>query len=225
MPRLTVIYKDPKALKHRAVNPRTHPKKQINQLKRSIREFGFVRPVMLDGKDGIIAGHGSTLAAIELGMNDIPTVRVDHLSPEQVRAYVIADNKLAENAGWDRDLLALELQELSVELHFDVTVTGFETGEVDFLISGLTDDSPDEADTPKPTALYPPFLKSAIFGGSVSIPYSVVMLSRRKATRDCLQARRRSSCLPTRPTMSRLPGTSRGSANISIANSRWRPAR
>jgi ParB-like chromosome segregation protein Spo0J len=111
--KLSVIYRDPKTLKPRATNPRTHSKRQIEQLKNSIREFGFVRPVLIDGDDGIIAGHGSTLAAIELGMTDIPTVRVDHFTPAQIRAYVIADNKLAENAGWDRQLLALELRELS----------------------------------------------------------------------------------------------------------------
>jgi hypothetical protein len=81
-----------------------------------------------------------------MGMSDVPTVRVDHLSPAQIRAYVIADNKLAENAGWDRSLLALELQELSVELDFDVTVTGFETAEVDILIGELNADTFDEAD-------------------------------------------------------------------------------
>jgi DNA modification methylase len=79
-------------------------------------------------------------------MSDVPTVRVDHLTPAQVRAYVIADNKLAENAGWDRTLLALELQELSVDLNFDVTVTGFETAEIDLLIQDLNNSTPDEAD-------------------------------------------------------------------------------
>lgn len=144
MLRLTVIYKDPKALKPRATNPRTHSKRQIEQLKNSIREFGFVRPILLDGEDGIIAGHGSTLAAIELGMTDIPTVRVDHLSPAQMRAYVIADNKLAENAGWDRNLLALELKELS--LNFDITLTGFELPEVDLLLGELDGAGSDGAD-------------------------------------------------------------------------------
>jgi DNA modification methylase len=143
MPRLTVIYKDPKSLKPRATNPRTHPKRQIEQLKKSIQQFGFVRPVLLDGHDGIIAGHGSTLAAIELGMSDIPTVRVDHFSQEQIRAYVIADNKLAENAGWDRNLLAMELKELS--LNFDLTLTGFELPEVDLLLGEL-DGNADAAD-------------------------------------------------------------------------------
>jgi DNA modification methylase len=146
MRNLSVTYKDPKALKPRATNPRTHSKRQIEQLKNSIREFGFVRPVLLDGEDGIVAGHGSTQAAIELGMADIPTVCVDHLSPAQIRAYVIADNKLAENSGWDRQLLALELKELSLSLNFDVTLTGFELPEVDLLFGELDDSAPDAAD-------------------------------------------------------------------------------
>lgn len=144
MTRLTVIYRDPKTLKPRATNPRTHSKKQIEKLKRSIQEFGFVRPILIDGDGGIIAGHGSTLAAIALGMTDIPTVRVDHLSPEQIRAYVIADNKLAEEAGWDRQLLALELKELS--LNFDLTLTGFELPEVDLLLGELEVSGADAAD-------------------------------------------------------------------------------
>jgi DNA modification methylase len=143
---LKIEYRDPARLKPRARNPRTHSAKQIKQIAASIEHFGFVSPVLLDAKDGIIAGHGRVDAAKLLGMTDIPTVRVDHLTPAQIRAYVIADNKLAENAGWDRDLLALELQELSVELNFDVTVTGFETAEIDLLIGELDQDEPDEAD-------------------------------------------------------------------------------
>ena len=143
---LKIAYKDPARLKPRARNPRTHTPKQIKQIATSIQQFGFVSPVLIDAKDGLIAGHGRVEAAKLLGMSDIPTVRVDHLTPAQVRAYVIADNKLAENAGWDRELLALELQELSVELNFDVTVTGFETAEIDILIGELNQDSTDEAD-------------------------------------------------------------------------------
>src|SRR6266404_6403309 len=88
-----------------------------------IRRVGLDTPVLTDGAAGIIAGHGRIEAAKLIGMSDVPTVHVDHLTSAQIRAYVIADNKLAENAGWDRALLALELQELSVELNFDVTVT------------------------------------------------------------------------------------------------------
>jgi DNA modification methylase len=143
---LRIEYKDPRRLKPRAKNPRIHSAKQVRQIATSIEQFGFVSPVLVDSKDGIIAGHGRVAAAVLLGMTDIPTVRVDHLTPAQVRAYVIADNKLAENAGWDRKLLALELQELSVELNFDVTVTGFENAEVDILIGELGQPGPDEAD-------------------------------------------------------------------------------
>jgi hypothetical protein len=143
---LKITYKDPAQLKPRARNPRTHTAKQIRQIQASINEFGFINPILIDGANGIIAGHGRVEAAKLVGMRDVPTVRVDHLTPTQIRAYVVADNKLAENAGWDRDLLTLELQELSVELNFDVTVTGFETAEIDLLIEEFSEDTTDEAD-------------------------------------------------------------------------------
>jgi ParB-like chromosome segregation protein Spo0J len=97
---------------------------------------------LTDDEGGIIAGHGRIEAAKLLRVSAVPTVCVDHLTRAQVRAYVIGDNKLAENAGWDRELLRLELGELSVNLDFDVTLTGFETAEIDFFLS---DTSPDEA--------------------------------------------------------------------------------
>lgn len=142
---LTIRYKDPRKLKPR-LNPRTHTARQIKQIAASITEFGFINPILIDGADEIVAGHARVTAAISLGMTDVPTVRVDHLSPVQIRAYVIADNRLAENAGWDRELLALELQELSVQPNFDVTVTGFETAEIDLLVSETSDKESDEAD-------------------------------------------------------------------------------
>jgi DNA modification methylase len=144
--RLNITYKSPEQLKPRGKNPRTHTKKQLQQIAASIKEFGFISPVLIDGADGIIAGHGRVEAAKLIGMSDVPAVCVDHLTPAQVRAYVIADNKIAENAGWDRALLALELQELSVELNFDVTVTGFETAEIDLLVQDLNQGTPDESD-------------------------------------------------------------------------------
>ena len=144
--RLKITYKDPADLKPRANNPRTHSPRQINQIAASIKTFGFIAPVLIDSANGIVAGHGRVAAAKKLGMTDIPTVRVDHLTPGEIRAYVIADNRLAENAGWDRKLLAIELEELSLDLNFDVTVTGFETGEIDFLITEQNDDEPDPVD-------------------------------------------------------------------------------
>lgn len=143
---LKIRYLAPESLKPRLRNPRTHSPKQIQQIAASIRQFGFVSPVLVEQNGGIIAGHGRVSAAKLLGMPDIPTVRVDYLSPAQIRAYVIADNKLAENAGWDRTLLAQELKELEVEPNFDVGVIGFETAEVDILIGELDQDQPDEAD-------------------------------------------------------------------------------
>ena len=98
-------------LKPRPKNPRTHTPRQIKQIVASITEFGFINPVLIDASDGIVAGHARVAAAISMGMTDVPTVRVDHLSPTQIRAYVIADNRLAEKAGWDPTLLALELQD------------------------------------------------------------------------------------------------------------------
>ena len=143
---LKVSYKDPAELRRRDRNPRTHTPNQIKQIAASIKEFGFINPVLIDGSNGIIAGHGRVEAAKLLGMGDIPTVCAGHLTPAQVRAYVIADNRLAELAGWDRKLLALELQELSVQPNFDVAITGFETAEVDILIGDLSKEAPDEAD-------------------------------------------------------------------------------
>jgi DNA modification methylase len=146
MSALKIKYKDPSQLRPRVKNPRTHTAKQIKQIAASIKEFGFINPILTDGADGIIAGHARVEAAKLIGMSDVPTVRVDHLTPAQIRAFVIADNRLAEVAGWDRELLGLELQELSIELNFDVTVTGFETAEIDVLISDLNEGAPDEAD-------------------------------------------------------------------------------
>jgi len=93
-------------------NARTHSKQQINQISDSIQEFGFTNPVLISDDSQIIAGHGRVLAAKELGIKQVPTLRLSHLSPDQRRAYVIADNKLALNAGWDFEILSLELQAL-----------------------------------------------------------------------------------------------------------------
>lgn len=146
MTTLAIKYKDPRKLKPRLKNPRTHTLRQIKQIAASITEFGFINPVLIDSSDGIVAGHARVAAAISMGMTDVPTVRVDHLSPTQIRAYVIADNRLAEKAGWDPTLLALELQELSVQPNFDVTVTGFEMGEIDLIIGETSASEADEAD-------------------------------------------------------------------------------
>ena len=106
-------------------NARTHNKKQIEKIAKSIKEFGFINPVIVDKDYGIIAGHGRVLGALELGMTEVPCIFVEDLTEEQKRAYIIADNKLALDAGWDYDLLKSEIEELN-DLDFDVSLTGFD---------------------------------------------------------------------------------------------------
>jgi DNA modification methylase len=135
------------ALKPYARNPRQHSAKQIRQIANSISEFGFTNPLLIDADGGVIAGHGRLKAAKELGLPYVPTIRLEHMTEAQKRAYIIADNRLAENAGWDRELLALEMQYLdSLELDFDLTITGFETVDIDLLIQddGQSDAAADE---------------------------------------------------------------------------------
>ena len=135
------------ALKSYARNPRTHTKKQIGQIANSIRTFGWTNPILADADCNVIAGHGRLLSAKRLGLDRVPVIRIEDMTEAQRRAYVLADNKLAENAGWDRELLALELQGLvEMDLDFEVTMTGFEIGEIDVLIGELSDAGADEAD-------------------------------------------------------------------------------
>jgi DNA modification methylase len=117
----------------RKANARTHSRKQIRQIADSITRFGFCNPVLIDDANQIIAGHGRVEAAKLLGSESVPTLRIAHLSEAEKRAYVVADNRLAELAGWDREILAIELQGL-IELEFDVELTGFEMGEIDIIL-------------------------------------------------------------------------------------------
>jgi DNA modification methylase len=126
-------------------NARTHSRKQIRQIAESIRRFGFTNPVLIDDENRILAGHGRVEAAREIGMTTAPCLRVDHMSAAEKRAYVLADNKLALNAGWDEELLALELKELmSADVEFSIDVTGFSIAEVDQLIDGLAPEEPND---------------------------------------------------------------------------------
>src|SRR6476660_4633885 len=115
-------------------NARTHSRRQIAQIAGSIKRFGFLNPVLIDGSNQIIAGHGRIAAAKKLGLTSVPTLRIEHLSEDERRAYVLADNRLAEKAGWDRELLAIELQHLT-EIEFDTEIIGFETPEIDIILN------------------------------------------------------------------------------------------
>src|ERR1700716_261008 len=107
--RLAVVYQDVNALKPRITNPRTHSKKQIVQIANAIRQFGFTNPVLVDDVNGIIAGHGRVEGAKVVGLDQVPTVRLSDLSEAEIRAYVIADNRLAGNAGWGLAVLCSRL--------------------------------------------------------------------------------------------------------------------
>ena len=106
-------------------NARTHSPEQIKKLRSSLREFGFVNPVIIDREYNVIAGHGRLMAAKEEGITEVPCVYVDHLTDAQKKAYILADNRMALDAGWDEELLAVEMQELQ-DLGYDLSMTGFD---------------------------------------------------------------------------------------------------
>ncbi len=132
---LTVTYEDIKNLVPYSRNSRTHSARQVHQIADSIRTFGFTNPVLINRSRMIVAGHGRVQAAKLLAIRKVPTICLDNLTEDQVRAYILADNKLAETAGWDHSILAIELQHLtSVDLDFEVSVTGFEVTEIDLIL-------------------------------------------------------------------------------------------
>lgn len=145
----------PKVLRPYPNNARTHTRKQIRQIADSITQFGFTNPVLIDDAGQIIAGHGRVEAAKLLGLAAVPTIKLSHLSAAEKRAYIIADNRIAERAGWDREILAIELQAL-IDLDFDVELTGFEAGEIDLTLADADgsrrEDAGPEDRIPEPAA-------------------------------------------------------------------------
>jgi len=127
--KLAIKYKATEELIPYALNSRTHSESQVAQLAASIREFGFTNPVLLDGENGILAGHGRVMAARLLKLDTVPTIEISHLTATQKKAYVIADNKLALNAGWDMDILGLEIEELK-NCDFEIELLGFDESEL-----------------------------------------------------------------------------------------------
>jgi ParB-like chromosome segregation protein Spo0J len=126
-----------------AKNARIHNEAQIAQIAGSIKEFGFNNPVLIDKDNGIIAGHGRVMAARKLGLQEVPTIQLDHLSETQRRAFILADNRIAMNSHWDEEILSLELSDLKDAL--DLTDLGFEVPELDKLMNGILplDEMPD----------------------------------------------------------------------------------
>jgi hypothetical protein len=134
-PQLNVVYKSITLLAPYPYNARTHSKAQIRKIAESIRSFGFTNPVLIDGENTIVAGHGRVDAARLLGIEQVPTILLDTLTKQQIRAYVIADNRLALDAGWDPSILRIELQNLVFENEIDISLTGFEVGEIDLIVN------------------------------------------------------------------------------------------
>ncbi len=176
-----------------ARNSRTHDDAQIGQIAASIREFGFTNPVLISTGNDIIAGHGRTMAAAKLGMTEVPCIRLGHLSDTQRRAYVIADNRLAMNAGWDTKMLEVELQELQAEA-FELALLGFEQKELEALLNpeqepgeGLTDPDavPENVETRcKPGDLWTLGKHRLLCGDSTNVQHVERLMGGEKA--DCV---------------------------------------
>src|SRR5918993_5796698 len=128
-----------------ALNARQHSDKQIDQIAASMREFGFTNPILVDKTDGIIAGHARLAAARKLGLAGVPVIVLDHLTELQKRAYILVDNKLAENAAWDEEMLNIELQALMAE-QFDLALTGFSDAELEHLLARVDSETLGEED-------------------------------------------------------------------------------
>lgn len=126
-------------------NARTHNAEQVNKLRSSLREFGFINPVIIDGEYNIIAGHGRVMAAKEEKITEVPCVLADHLTPAQKKAYIIADNRMAQDAGWDEELLRIEIEALQAEA-FDIGLTGFEEQEIADLFASDDDAGAEDDD-------------------------------------------------------------------------------
>jgi hypothetical protein len=145
---LAIVYRSVEELKPDPANPRVHGKKQVGQIAASIKTFGFTTPLLIDRDNQVIAGHGRLLACRKLGITQVPTVRLDHLTPAQAQALMVADNQLSLNSSWDDRLLAQQLKDLSLlGLEFNIEVIGFEMAEIDLRI-GMLDDVPKPADDP-----------------------------------------------------------------------------
>ena len=134
-------------------NARTHSDEQIEKIAKSMKEFGFINPILVDGNLNVIAGHGRILGAKKLGMKEVPCLFIEDLTEEQKRAYIIADNRLAEDAGWDKELLKIELEDLK-NMNFDITLTGFELEDFDFSMdeTKVIEDEFDENVPEEPTS-------------------------------------------------------------------------
>jgi DNA modification methylase len=150
---LVVTYRPADALNSCPHNAHTHTNTQIRKIAASIRAFGFTNPVLIDARNTIIAGHGRVQAAKLLGLDHVPTIRLESLTPSEIRAYVIADNRLAEEAGWDEEILKIEMQQLILDNEIDISVTGFEVAEIDLILNTNTEEKDEDDEVPEESAV------------------------------------------------------------------------
>ena len=208
-------------------NARTHSKKQVKQIAASIERFGFTNPVLMSDDGEIIAGHGRVEAAKLLGMKAVPTLALSHLSEAERRAYVLADNKLALNAGWDKEILAIELQAL-VDLEFDVELTGFSLAEVDFVLDEAGDADPDGRDAADDASRWSPGQPSprwATSGCSVGTACSAATRAAPPTWTALMDGAKADLVFTDPPYNVAIDGHVCGLGPSSTASSRWRRAR
>lgn len=222
---LSIEYKSIADLKPYSHNARTHTKHQIRQISESVRAFGFTNPILIDSHNRIVAGHGRVEAAKLLKMEQVPTIRLEGLTDDQIRAYILADNKLAENAGWDRSILSIELQHLMALdcAELNVSVTGFEIAEIDLIIEeAKAESSPEEAP-----------LEPSIDQASVTKPGDLWILGRHRVTCgnslsretfETLMGQHRATMVFTDPPSRKARGDHRpGPMEPSAGASSWEP--
>jgi ParB-like chromosome segregation protein Spo0J len=200
----TIEYVSPAAIKPNPRNAHTHSKKQIEQIARSIDAFGFTVPVIIDETSTLLAGHGCFEAAKLRGLEEIPAIRLRGLSEAKKRALMLADNKIAENAGWDRERLAIELPELAdllIQENLDISITGFEAVEIDTLVSDFEERTADPADDIQADWLsLAPASQRGTSGSLIRIACSVAMRATRPPWTVCSATSRRRWRFSIRPT-------------------------
>lgn len=204
---LEVQYHPLSALRPLPNNPRTHSKRQIQQIARSIKEFGFTNPVLIDANNVVIAGNGRIEAAKQSGILSVPTLRLDHLSPAQRRAYIIADNRLAEKAGWDPEILKIEFQNLALEdIEFDLEITGFETAQIDVILDHTAHAAAeDSADSVPPVASDPiKLILPGVLGSDIPILDGVPFFRRLVEQREAYRKQRADGARKLHPAGYRL---------------------
>ncbi|WP_247818915.1 ParB/Srx family N-terminal domain-containing protein [Bradyrhizobium sp. 40] len=208
------------ALKPYAGNARTHSAKQIKLIAESIKRFGFNNPILIDDEGQVIAGHGRLAAASMLSLETVPCVRLSHLNEADKRAYVLADNRLAEKAGWDNSILAIELKQLA-DVGFDIDLTGFEAPRLTASSRTLTTKANSRKTGFQSAVRALPSVASETCGGSASMFCSVVTQPIPPSTTSSWGANGPSSFLPTHLITFALAAMYRGWAQSSTANSPW----